>query len=302
MYGCLPIFNNLRPHISLVCIAHPHTSLSLPAIESLSLDPILFTQVPSLDTVLKKLTSFIDTAPWSASSAESKNEIKQMLTAAIVPYLKARFTTPAAGGTTNGKAALPSAYPAMLKTWTEATATLTSILPVEFLFPLVDMWRLAFLDPAVGTWSVANANSGQLDPITVLLSKATAALQNPKTSNPRNFILTVLRLLSNAFSIPALARWSLAGSSRRNVTVLLVPTLLHEDAAVRTAAASLVFNMAAFLQKGRVERVRNRAGVSTDGEDEDWDVEMVSAVVEAIDREKGSEEVGEHLFGVNKYL
>lgn len=61
---------------------------------------------------------------------------------------------------------------------------------------------------------------------------------------------------------------------------------------MRTAAASLAFNVAAFLQKGRVDRVRDTARAPED-EDEDWEVEMVSAIVEALDREKGNEEVGQ---------
>jgi hypothetical protein len=79
--------------------------------------------------------------------------------------------------------------------------------------------------------------------------------------------------------------------------VLLVTTLLHDDAAVRTAAASLAFNVAAYLQKGRVDNVKS-GGSETEGmeEDGDWEIEMASAVVEAIDREKNSEEVGQSSF------
>ena len=78
-----------------------------------------------------------------------------------------------------------------------------------------------------------------------------------------------------------------------DMTLLLVTTLLHDDAAVRTAAASLAFNVAAYLQKGRVDKVKN-GGSEVQGieEDGDWEVEMVSAVVEALNREKSSEEVG----------
>jgi hypothetical protein len=43
---------------------------------------------------------------------------------------------------------------------------------------------------------------------------------------------------------------------RQDVTAVLVPSLLHEDVQVRTAAASLAFNVAAVLQKPRVEAVR----------------------------------------------
>lgn len=90
------------------------------------------------------------------------------------------------------------------------------------------------------------------------------------------------------------------------MTRVLVPSLLHEDAAIRTAAASLAFNAATHLQKARVEAVRTgrRWDSQSEGEDiGDWQVEMASAVVEALDREKESEEVGQLLYLIlNHYL
>lgn len=267
-------------------LAHPHKSLSIPSIQSISLNPILFTQVPALDTVLNKLISFVDLAPqtsWSASLSKTPVQVKQTLTDAVVPYLKSRF----AGAKTATPPNLPSATPALLSAWTQVTVTLIQVLPIESLFPLVDMWRLALLDPAVGSWSAAVLDPNT-DPISTLLTKANIAVQT-SAANSRNYILTVLRLVSNAFCSAPLARKLLSRSqSKGDLTSLLVPTLLHADAAVRTAAASLTFNVAAWTQKGR------GGGVGQgEEEEEDWEVEMVSAVVEALDREKGSEEVGE---------
>jgi desumoylating isopeptidase 1 len=75
---------------------------------------------------------------------------------------------------------------------------------------------------------------------------------------------------------------------------VLVPGLLSEDAAVRTSAASLAFNVAGWMQRGRVGREEGGGGegVREDEEDGEWEVEMVSAVVEAIERETNSEDVG----------
>jgi len=79
------------------------------------------------------------------------------------------------------------------------------------------------------------------------------------------------------------------------VTQVLVPSLLHADALVRTAAASLAFDVSTVLQTSRVESVKSGRGIKPYEDDRfvDWEVEMVSAVVEAIDREKENEEVGE---------
>jgi desumoylating isopeptidase 1 len=82
--------------------------------------------------------------------------------------------------------------------------------------------------------------------------------------------------------------------ARTDISVFLIPMLLHEDSAVRTSAASLMFNVSAFLQKMRVEQVRNGGDGSNDFENEDWEVELISAVTEALDRETGNEDVGEY--------
>ena len=88
--------------------------------------------------------------------------------------------------------------------------------------------------------------------------------------------------------------------TREKITRLVVGGLLSEDSGVRSAAASLAFNVSAFYQKERVEGVRGSnsggAGDVTEGQGEeegDWEVEMVSAVVEALRNEKASEDVGE---------
>ncbi|KAG7088268.1 hypothetical protein E1B28_012282 [Marasmius oreades] len=263
--------NELRTQIDLLLYQayppHKHTSLSLPAMQSLSLKPILFSQVPNLDAVANKLLS-------SITSVNNSERVKQIITGSVVPYLKSRSST--------------KALPTVLVAWTEVTSTLSSSLPPESLFPLVDMWRLALLDPAVATWCAANFSSSPL----VTLSRVASKLSIQQC--PRPYALTLLRLLSNAFSSNVLAPRFFIGNFRLEVIALVIPSLLHGDGSVRNSGASLAFNMAAFLQTGRAEAVRNSNGggtVKSDMEDEEWEIEMVSAVVEAIDREKTSEDV-----------
>ena len=67
---------------------------------------------------------------------------------------------------------------------------------------------------------------------------------------------------------------------------MLVQTLLHSDRLVWVAAASLPFNVGAWVQKGRVARVKGDEGTTVDGirageEDGEWEVELVSVVTEA---------------------
>jgi hypothetical protein len=250
--------------------------------ESLSLDPILFTNFPALDPVNTKLFSFIDAAAsWPPNASQSQSQIKQTLSQAVLPYLK--MNSPSSKSKSR-------ATPGLLVPWARVTATLVDALQLSELFPLVDMWRLALLDPSTSSWCASlGIKKDTPDPIAIFLTKAISALA--VSDAPRNYILTVLRLMSNAFSNPALTRVLLSGQTRKDMTMLVVTTLLHDDAAVRTAAASLAFNVAAYLQKGRVNKANSSVaeGVEEDG---DWEVEMVSAVIEAIDREKASEEVG----------
>lgn len=74
---------------------------------------------------------------------------------------------------------------------------------------------------------------------------------------------------------------------RPNVTKLVIKALLDQDKSVRSAGAGLVWSIT-----GRFWNERNR-GTSTGIEsvDEEWEVEIGSAVLEAIGREVESSEV-----------
>jgi len=211
----------------------------------------------------------------------------------VVPYLKARFADPAKS------TPLPSATPALLTPWATATTALVSALPTEALFPIVDMWRLAVLDPAAASWLATTPDAG---PVSVLVRTARDALaQSTQDKGTRNYVLTSLRLLANVFKTPALSRALLCGGDGAALGTL-VPALLHADAAVRTAAASLAFNAAAGVQRARVAASAGLGGVhvgngqANDADmaicaDEEWQVELVSALVEALEREEGEDVV-----------
>ncbi|KAI8986183.1 DUF862-domain-containing protein [Trametes punicea] len=283
---------------------HPHTKLSLPAVEALSTNPILFTQVPSWDTVSTKLASFIDAAP----SSPELQTAKQALTAAIIPLLRTRF--PPAGSPPEAAKKPSFAAPApLLNSWASTTTNLAKVLPSSQLFPLVDMWRLAVLDEGVATWL---ATAPPSDPLQLFLDKALDVLDSfdpAQKSSGRNYLLTVLRALANGFAHAALSKTLLSGASpggkRAPLTRAVVATLLHDDAAVRTAAASVAFNVAATLQKSRVEKVRGRTPGAVPvevKEDEEWEVELVSAVLEALSKERQSEEVVHRLTAALAFL
>jgi hypothetical protein len=165
------------------------------------------------------------------------------------------------------------------------------------------MWRLAVLDPAAAAWLAAAPGAG---PVGVFSRTARDALAQPtQDKGTRNYVLTALRLLANAFKTPVLARGLLCGGDSDGAVLgTLVPALLHADAAVRTAAASLAFNAAAAVQRARAAAGAGLGGVNATASsgaagdadaamcaDEEWQVELLSAIVEATEREEGEEVV-----------
>ncbi|KAK7048237.1 PPPDE putative peptidase domain-containing protein [Favolaschia claudopus] len=183
---------------------HPHSSLSLTGVKAISLEPILFTQVPPLDNAMAKFVSFIDAARPSPATTQAK----EVLTSITL----------------------------LLTQWTAATST--------------------------------------------LVGRARDALAQPtQDKGTRNYVLTTLRLLANVFKTPALARTLLCGDGL--ALGILVPSLLHTDAMVRTAASSLAFNAAAGVQRARVATALSV--------DEEWQVELISALLEALQQEESEE-------------
>ena len=260
------------------------------------MDPILFTQTPPVDTMVSKLLSSLESICWPPSLESTPDEIKDTISKSFGPYLKARICI-AKGSSTDGKAtsaALVSSTPSMLNSWTVATSAIISVFPVDALFPLIDMWRVSFLDPATCLWACSGSGSRCGGLIDVITSRALEVLETGEISKGRrNYVVTVLRLLCNTFSNAVLTRSILMDDRLRpTLTGVLIQSLLWEDGSVRTAASSMAFNVAAWLQKGRVRDGREEDQDQVE-EDEEWEMELISAVVEGLGREKYNEEIGE---------
>ena len=252
----------------------------------------MFRTIASLDAVVIKLSHFIDT---SELRAEEKARIKDTIESTALPFLKLQVL-PSGKSTAKPLSLLAP----MLTEWADASKTLISALPTEQLFPVVDLWRLALLSTTVGIWisgepfSTPGATS---DIISGFLDKAEFK------SLPRPFVLTLLKCLCNAFGTPALSQRLLVSSPlREKLTDLAISQLLEEDNQVRTAAASLVFNIASSTQVQRSDAGRNISVPQTStGVDAEWEIEVVSAVIEGIRREEG-EEIREFSVGSKDHL
>jgi len=249
---------------------HAHMSLSLSAVEAIQLDPILFTQIPNLDTLFTKLAGFIDgVTAWNGAVTQA--QVKQTLTKTVLPFLKASTaTSPAQQPMTTS-----------FDHWPALASSLTANLQLSELFPLVDIWRIALLNASFSAWNATK--KVQESPLQRFMDKALQA-----GDVPRNYLLTVLRMLANAFSNQVLAREVIL-FTREGVTKLLVDALLHDDATVKIAAASLGFNIAAYLQKQRIDKVKARDDSPSAEENEEWETEIVVAILNAVERETSSE-------------
>ncbi|KAG9019874.1 hypothetical protein FRB90_000004 [Tulasnella sp. 427] len=279
---------------------HPHTKLDLPTIRKTSLAPIMYTQPPNFDAALSKLLSFVDASP----AVTDKEFCKRTFRDIVVPKLKARFPPTAKD---KPAADIVNLTPDFLPSFAKASKELLNALSPAELFPVADLWRITVLDAEVAKWlslSGTRADGKETDITGLVFSKVYEAQESSPSGAPRNLLLTTLRLASNCFAHTALVRHVLTPSAttisstspRALLTSVLVPALLHDDVSTRTAAASLAFNVAASVQKPLMEQARGGSPVSEhqsmdEQSDSEWEVEMVSALVEALGKENGSEEV-----------
>ena len=160
--------------------AHPQVSLGLPSISSLSTEPILFTQVPALDTVHDKLAFFVDGVPSLADPSKNNGDLTQE----IFPWLKQRCVE---------KWKAPTSL-AVGAAFGRTMAALAADLPIALMFPLFDIWRLAIFEPTIA--------QATLTPLVKVLASNSESI----SSSPRVILLTLLHLIINALGTPSLSR------------------------------------------------------------------------------------------------
>lgn len=238
-------------------VAHPHLALSLPKLRGLSTQPTVYEQIPDLGKLLTKLQATIKflNLPISAYGLNG-------VTAAI-----------------QTKKDGPVNEQTVAEFVKASDAIRVAVAPQE-LFPLVDLWRLALLASGFAAWCAVNS-TGLVD----LISTVADHMQQLGAASPKPLSLTSLRLLSNISANSALLRQVVTGRERRsNFTQVVVAGLLHDDTNVRTAASTLVFNMSSYLQRSRRQAPSRPDPV----EDGDWEVEVLTAIIETLSKESDS--------------
>ncbi|KAI8360613.1 PPPDE putative peptidase domain-containing protein [Mortierella sp. GBAus27b] len=265
----------LRSSIDLLVYSahppHPHALLSLNHFKDLSSTPILFPSLDSVDMVFAKLKTFLPTEN-GLSEAET-NQLDK-----IHAWIKKRDVAK------KEKSAEPT-MGELGPTWKPLLGKIAELLPYESQFPLLDIIRMLVLHNRVAEVYAKDGNRTLVN-----VFKAVAEKGN---DGAKPTALMTLRIACNAFSSPLLGTYILSSVARDSTKQLLVSTLLSTVDQQRQTAASLAFNIGAKVADSR-SRAKDTTTPSLGGDileslEEDWNVECLSAITAAIDKEESEE-------------
>jgi thiol-disulfide isomerase/thioredoxin len=214
-----------------------------------SRNPTIFNKVPPIDKVKPRL----------GPVAEDPN------VASLISFLQHR----ALEGSKN--APVPNE-----PTWAKFLCTAFTELPVDVLFPLVDLFRASLADSRVSGWFAEEADHKTIRAMIEYSLR-------PET--PYNIQLVTTQAVVNLFTSPLWAG-HLCQEPILSLVVSMITTFLldREHVALRVAASVVAFMMATHVQKERSTASKEVIG------DEKL-VEMAIGFVEAIKEEQKSEEV-----------
>ncbi|KAG0017676.1 hypothetical protein BGZ80_008035 [Entomortierella chlamydospora] len=237
----------------------------------LSGTPILFHSLDNLDAVFAKLKSFLP-AENGLSEAETKQLDK------IHAWLKKR-----ADAKTN-KTAEPT-LGELGATWKPLIGKIQGLLPYENLFPLLDIIRMLILHNRVAEVYAKDGN------LTLVNMFKAVVDQGNEGSKP--VALMTLRIACNTFSSPLLGTYILSSTARESTKQLLVTTLLSPVDQQRQTAASLAFDIGVKIAESRSKATDtvtpSLSGGPLEDLEEDWNVECLSAIAAAIEKENSEE-------------
>jgi hypothetical protein len=150
-------------------------------------------------------------------------------------------------------------------------------LPPELLFTVVDLMRVALVDPRFSGYYAEEAHHGTIAPLIAHI--------NNLDNCPYSLRIVTLQLACNLFSTPLYPEHILGCEVlSRPIIELITSSLLDtEHANVRVAAASLAFNLAASNSLSRTKQQRDVLPT-------DLQIELVASLLEAIKDEKENAE------------
>lgn len=245
---------NIRMLIQMAHPPHPHTSLKLPSLQRLHETPVTYAKVPPLEKLTAKLGSL--------QNDPSVTALKGFITAR-------QNSIPA-----------ESPLPPLPKISALIITSLRTIDPAS-LFPLIDLFRLAAIDPRVSGYFAEEPSHA-----TVLACFSSVIALGEKC--PYALRIVTLQLASNLFTTSLFPPQLLSNPKLSTPLIQILTTSLLDltHAPLRVTAASVAYNMAAFNHS---QRIQSRPDLLP----ESAQVELMAGLLEALGREErgGKEEV-----------
>lgn len=241
---------NIQLLVQMAWPPHPHDSLRLPTLSGSSQKPVSYSKVPPIEKLKAKM---------GPSAHDGAIE-------GVLHFVSARDMDGAAEST------LPD-----IESFSKFLLSAPSALPVEILFTIVDVLRVALVDPR---FSGYYAEEKDHKTIVSLLTHV-----NSLKDCPYALRLVTLQTACNLFTSPLYPQHILTSPILTEPIVQLITTSLLDDKHhhVRVAAASLAFNIAVANNRSRTEH--NHEALP-----EGDQVELAASLLEAIGVEEDSPE------------
>ena len=241
---------NVRILVQMAHPSHPHTNLRLPTLQRRH-KSVTYTKTPPLDKLVAKM-----------GPSGNDPSVK-----ALKDFISHRQSSGAAD----------APLPDLRSTSTFVTRCIKSS-PPESLFPLVDLFRLALVDPRVSGYFAEESNHQTI--LCIFSSVISRGEGCPYTLR-----IVTLQMACNLFTSSLYPPQLLSNPDLATPLIQLVTSSLLDttNAPICVSAASLAFNIAAFNHQRRL-----------DGEEdllaENLQVELLASLLEAIEREKESKD------------
>ncbi|PGH27685.1 hypothetical protein AJ80_00700 [Polytolypa hystricis UAMH7299] len=243
---------NVRLLIQMAWPPHPHSKLRLSSLQRPVSSYISYKKIPPLDKLVQKI------------GADAKAPALQ----ALVGFIKSRET-----------AGVAETHVPDLSSLADFIQTKFSSLPADVHFAVIDLVRVAFIDPRVSGFFAEERDHKTL---MTLLSRT-----HDLANCPYNQQLVMMQLTCNLFTSTLYAEHLISHDALRETCIKFATHSLHDSAhpSLRTAASSFIYNLTAYNHNHRLsgqQQQQQSQQVDTDKLFESDQVELVASLLEAI--------------------
>ena len=230
---------------------HPHTNLVLKNLQRPHQKYVIYSKIPPLDKLVAKL------GPTGADPAVT----------ALKVFTVTRNSSPAASAPLPPLPSVSAFILSSLKT-----------LPVSTIFPIIDLFRLALVDPRVSGFLAEDTSH------TTLIGILSFVTSLPEDECPHTLRIVTLQMACNLFTSPLYPRQLVSNPTLSTPLITLLTSSLLDTthAPVRISAASLAYNIAAVNHLSRLDRTEDLLPESAQ-------VELVASLLEALGRDESKE-------------